>query len=65
MITFEVLTPEEKFTDALAEIYTILLVLAEEKSKGTLTTEYHQKYNNPHGNMVNCQRSSETLRLSP
>jgi hypothetical protein len=31
MITFQTLTPEEKFNQALAEIYTILLKLADEK----------------------------------
>jgi hypothetical protein len=31
MITFQTLTPEEKFNRALAEIYTILLKLADEK----------------------------------
>jgi len=53
MITFQTLTPEEKFNQALAEIYTILLKLANEKKNeckasvvdseacdGTLTTEY-------------------------
>ena len=53
MITFQTLTPEEKFSRALAEIYTILLKLADEKqnecktsvvdseaSDRTLTTEY-------------------------
>ena len=53
MITFQTLTPEEKFNHALAEIYTILLKLADEKknerkasvvdleaSDRTLTTEY-------------------------
>ena len=53
MITFQTLTPEEKFSQALAEIYTILLKLANEKKNegkasvvdsvacdGTLTTEY-------------------------
>ena len=53
MITFQTLTPEEKFNQALAEIYTILLKLADEKQNeptphlvtaeacdGTLTTEY-------------------------
>ena len=53
MITFQTLTPEEKFNQALAEIYTILLKLADEKKNegkasvvdpvacdGTLTTEY-------------------------
>ena len=53
MITFQTLTPEEKFNLALAEIYTILLMLADEKQNEckapvvaseacdcTLTTEY-------------------------
>jgi hypothetical protein len=53
MITFQTLTPEEKFNRALAEIYTILLKLADEKQNErrasvvdskecdcTLTTEY-------------------------
>jgi len=53
MITFQILTPEEKFNQALAEIYTILLKIADEKKSegkapvvdpvacgGTLTTEY-------------------------
>ena len=53
MITFQTLTPEEKFNQALAEIYTILLELADEKQnaskptvvdsndvQSTLTTEY-------------------------
>jgi hypothetical protein len=53
MITFQTLTPEEKFDRALAEIYTILLELADEKQNEptphvvtaeacnrTLTTEY-------------------------
>ena len=53
MITFQTLTPEEKFNQALAEIYTILLKLADDKkNEGTasvvdseacdcpLTTEY-------------------------
>ena len=53
MITFQTLTPEEKFSRALAEIYTILLKLADEKQNvpkatavdsneyhRTLTTEY-------------------------
>ena len=53
MITFETLTPEEKFNRALAAIYTILLKLADEKQNAstphlidaedldrTLTTEY-------------------------
>jgi hypothetical protein len=52
MITFEILTPEEKFKCALAEVYTILLRLADEKQNTakpqvtseacdcTLTTEY-------------------------
>ena len=53
MITFQTLTPEEKFNQALVEIYTILLKLADEKQNerkasvvnsevcdGTLTTEY-------------------------
>ena len=53
MITFQTLTPEEKFNRALAEIYTILLKLADEKQNerkasvvdseacdSTLTTEY-------------------------
>ena len=31
MITFQTLTPEEKFNCALAEIYRILLKLADEK----------------------------------
>jgi hypothetical protein len=31
MITFQTLTPEEKFNRALAEIYTILLKIADEK----------------------------------
>ena len=53
MITFQTLTPEEKFNQALAEIYTILLKLVDETKNegkasvvdsvacdGTLTTEY-------------------------
>jgi hypothetical protein len=52
MITFQTLNPEEKFNRALAEIYTILLKLADEKQNAakpqvaseacvcTLTTEY-------------------------
>jgi hypothetical protein len=52
MITFEKLTQEEKYTRALAEIYSLLLKLAEEKQSqrgasvdsntinSTLTTEY-------------------------
>ena len=53
MITFQTLTPEEKFNQVLAEIYTILLKLADEKQNEcktsvvdseacdrTLTTEY-------------------------
>jgi hypothetical protein len=52
MITFQTLSPEEKFNRALAEIYTILLRLADEKQNAakpqvtseacnrTLTTEY-------------------------
>ena len=53
MITFQTLTPEEKYSRALAEIYTILLKLADEKQNDrktsvidseacerTLTTEY-------------------------
>ena len=52
MITFQTLTPEEKFNRALAEIYAILLKLADEKANApqthlgseacdcTLTTEY-------------------------
>ena len=53
MITFQTLTPEEKLSRALAEIYTILLKLADEKQNEgktsvvdsaacdrTLTTEY-------------------------
>ncbi len=37
MIIFEVLTSEEKFARALAEIYTILLKLADEKQNGPAT----------------------------
>ena len=52
MITFQTLTQEEKFSRALAQIYTILLRLADEKQNAakpqvtseacdcTLTTEY-------------------------
>ena len=53
MITFQTLTPEEKFDRALAEIYAILLKIADEKQNAakpvvvdsdecqrTLTTEY-------------------------
>ena len=53
MITFQTLNPEEKFNRALAEIYAILLRLADEKQnecktshidsevcERTLTTEY-------------------------
>jgi len=53
MITFEVLTEEEKFSRALGAIYTLLLKLADEKKNApkpdlvdldvhqrTLTTEY-------------------------
>jgi hypothetical protein len=53
MITFQTLTPEEKFDRALAEIYAILLKLADDKQNErtphvvtadagnrTLTTEY-------------------------
>jgi hypothetical protein len=38
MITFQTLTPEEKFNRALAEIYTILLKLADEKAERETTT---------------------------
>jgi hypothetical protein len=38
MITFQTLTPEEKFNQALAEIYTILLKLTDEKAENGATT---------------------------
>ena len=78
MITFQTLTPEEKFNRALAEIYTILLKLADEKenvpkrhlfdSDGRselLQQNTHPKYNDPHGTVAHGPRSRRVKRLSP
>ena len=44
MITFQTLTPEEKFNHALAEIYTILLKLADEKQNATKSQQASERY---------------------
>ena len=64
MIAFEVLSEEEKFSRALAAIYTLLLQLAKEKSE-LLQQNTHPKYNLPHGKVAHGPRSRRVKRLSP